>query len=42
MTAIMGIYLFKFAFRRYGLKAACASLVLPLIMIAILLISLWL
>ena len=36
MTAVMGIYLFKFAFRRYGLKAACASLVLPL------LISLWL
>lgn len=29
MTAVMGIYLFKFAFRRYGLKAACASLVLP-------------
>lgn len=22
MTAVMGIYLFKFAFRRYGLKAA--------------------
>lgn len=42
MTAAMGIYLFKFAFRRYGLKAACASLVLSLIMNAILLISLWL
>ena len=42
MTAVMSIYLFKLAFRKLGLKAAFALSVLPLIMIAILLISLWL
>ncbi len=38
----MSIYLLKLAFRKLSLKAALLLLVLPLIMIAILLISPWL
>lgn len=36
MTAAVSIYLFKLAFRQFGLKGALSVLILPLIMIALL------